>query len=157
MPSNPPSSQDTPRHELLVSAHMQYTVLKPKDTTNGKKAASTKKVENKNKEFMFVFDPLKENYMAFLSALLAQYPPLMFHNAWNRRGWQCPMAYGCSGLRGQPIMCRVITMFHGAWMSIWSLLAGGQGIYMQGITVFVVAWMSGRSLLCLKHSGGRIL
>jgi len=25
---------------------------------------------------------------------------------------------------------------------------------MQGITVFLVAWMSGRSLLCLKHSGG---
>src|ERR1700761_7326933 len=37
------------------------------------------------------------------------------------------MAYGCSGLHRQPIMCRVITMFHGAWMSGQSLLAGGSG------------------------------
>ena len=76
MPPSPPSSQEnnpTPRHELLVSPHMQYTVLKPKETAKGKKAASTKKVENKNKEFTFVFDPSKENYVAFLSALLEKH------------------------------------------------------------------------------------
>ena len=61
------------------------------------------------------------NWMKWYSE--PQYPPLMFHNAWNCGGWQCPMAYGCSGLCRQPIMCRVLTMFHLAWMCRWSVLA----------------------------------
>ena len=29
----------------------------------------------------------------------------MFHKPWKHGSWQCPMAYGCSGLRGRPIIC----------------------------------------------------
>ena len=36
----------------------------------------------------------------------SQYPPLMFHKPWKRRGWQCPMAYGCSRLCGWPTICQ---------------------------------------------------
>ncbi|KAF8957940.1 hypothetical protein BDZ97DRAFT_1628693, partial [Flammula alnicola] len=39
----------------------------------GKKGASTKKVEDKNKEFSFVFKSSKENYLAFLSALVEKH------------------------------------------------------------------------------------
>ena len=53
-----------------------------------------------------------------------QYSALMFHKPWKHGSWQCHMAYGCSGLCGRPIMCRVITMFRLAWMCRWSVLAG---------------------------------
>ena len=33
---------------------------------------------------------------------------LTFHNPWKHRGWQCPMAYGYSGLHGRPTMCKLL-------------------------------------------------
>lgn len=39
----------------------------------GKRTAPAKKVESKNKEFLFKFDSSKENYLAFLSALLTKH------------------------------------------------------------------------------------